>query len=314
MSNYDMKVDESKVVQTSFVTTLYDEYLTSYHLKKNFRTYKHFHPSEMGGCIRKAVALMLDVPGDFYTHGRAQRTFANGHKTHDRLQADMGDMGILLGYWKCVACGHVMGREERHGIKKPSDCSKCHKPAMSRPVTDDDGNVRMPARPIFDYKEIAVKHPTLNISGHCDGIIDTGSIKFIIDYKTIESNQFDNIVDRGVPHDKYIAQINQYMDILEVPLGLIFYENSNNKKTTEFFLKPDPVLLESIYAKVAMGQEYADRGELPPIPHKYALNPANHDCMGFPGYPPCPFLRACFPAEFAAGRWEEKLAKFNKMV
>lgn len=309
----ETKLDTTKIVPTQFVTKCYDTYLTGFHLKKNFRSYKHYHPSELGGCIRKAVAMYLNWPGDFYTHGRAQRTFANGHKTHERLQDDMGDMGILLGRWRCIKCDGVMGKEEKHGIKKPTDCEFCHNPKMTREVIDDEGNVQMPPRAIFEYREIPVFHKRLNISGHCDGIIEVNGLKFIIDYKTISMSQFEVITDDGIPHEKYVSQINLYMDMLEVPLGLIYYENSNTKLTAEYFCKQDAPLVEGLYAKVEYGDEYAQRGQLPPIPPKLALNPANNECMGFPGYPPCPLLRTCFPKEFEKANWSEKFKKFVKM-
>lgn len=281
---------------------LYDEYLTGDHKKRDFRDYTYFHPSDMGVCIRRAFFEKNGFDGNYFTNGRVERTFANGHSTHWRLQEHFGRLGIAYGRWMCENCEEVIGKEEKIGVPKPTTCPFCHSPKMSRPVVDNKGNVIKGPEPMFTYCELPVRDDSLNMRGHVDMVAKLKNYFFVIDFKTASDFSFNKLIESGVPTAAYVFQINIYMYMLGIERGIIFYEDSNSKKIKEFYVQKDQQIIEEVKKRIEIATEAERLGSIPPIPEYLKpsrTQPCSFYCKGFPNYPPCPFLHMCHPEEYA---------------
>src|SRR4051812_31211094 len=72
------------------------------------RSYKRYHPSEWGKCLRKQQYMHFRDMGYIEVEralnaGQMIRTFDKGHNMHHRWQQHyFAEMDILRGYWKCA--------------------------------------------------------------------------------------------------------------------------------------------------------------------------------------------------------------------
>ena len=188
------------------------------------RSYKHYHPSELGKCLRKAQYSRYVEFGWIDLEkkdidSQKLRLFDKGHNMHARWQKYFIDIGILRGIWKCSnpLCDKTYGNTERIGCFRPKDC-KC-------------------GSKYFRYKENGVFDAELNIRGNCDLILDFSPMKsekklfdgvrkafnldhlpdkpIVIDMKTINQEQFTRQVIKKGPHPEYIIQLIIYIHLLE---------------------------------------------------------------------------------------------------
>ena len=295
---------------------IYDDYLIGEHQSYDYRDYSYFHPSDMGVCIRKAYLEKIGHEGEYYTNGRVERTFVNGHSTHARYQEHFSRMGIIYGYWKCLNCLEILGTHEKIGIVKPSTCSYCNSPRMSRPIVDNKSNIIRGPEPLFEYKEIAVQDDELNLRGHVDCVIKLKDHFFVVDFKTASDFAFNKVKEDRVPTASYVFQINIYMYILGIPQGFILYEDSNSKKIKEFFVKQDDAIIEEVKKRLNLAAIAEKTGSIPPIPDTLIptkTQPCSFYCKGFPGFPPCQFLSMCHPNEHAKLKNNGVLAGFARV-
>lgn len=88
------------------------------------------------------------------------------------------------------------------------------------------------------------------ISGSADAIVDIpGQGKYLVDFKTQKSLDFNQ---QDLPEwckDKYICQINLYMDIFKVHQGLFVCINKDTSKFKEILVSYNKPLVEAIYRK-----------------------------------------------------------------
>lgn len=291
------------------ITRIYDKWITTDHLNSQFRSYSLFHPSDIGYCLLKAVLMRMNFPGKFYTLPKMQRTFENGHSTHERLQRHLGEIGILQGRWKCYNCHSILGLEHPHGIKRPVGCDVCNKALMRKAVIDDDGNIVSGPKVLFEYIELPVYDEKLEISGHTDGVLNINNNLFVIDFKTCSKSVYEELERKKVPMEAHIYQVNIYMYLLGINAGILFYENKNSLDIKEFLLVLDNDIINEFQRRVSYGIECYRNKTIPDIPEY--LIPETDDyrdlkfsCQGYPApfgsvkYPPCPFIYHCFSKQY----------------
>lgn len=289
------------------------------------RSYDHYHPSEWGKCLRMqqykhyAWEGMLKVTPNHFD-SRMLRLFGKGHNMHVRWTEYFGEIGVLKGFWRCQnqACKmfddngkprvltqdqicqmfagnpRVYGTEEKFGVYEPEKCvCGCTK---------------------FEYEELAVVAPELNIYGHCDLIFDCTNLKadrfkgvretfarkylpqdgqvVVGDMKTIGSSAWKNQLERKGPHSYYLVQLTCYVHILGCDYGLLMYENKDNSEMKWYKVERNDEWWEDICWQAKTMQDMAKSTDAngkpaPKLPPPRPTAKSSYDCKN------CDFKAIC---------------------
>lgn len=273
------------------------------------RSYKHYHPSEFGKCLRHQqykhfVELGYINVEHVANSGQTIRTFDKGHNMHHRWQQwYFAEMGILRGVWKCAntMClafdnegkfrwdalkeeqrteiwkgrTRVYGEDDKLGCFRPDKCA-C-------------GSTK------FYYHELEVKSEELNFLGHCDIVLDFQKFDpekyksvrknfnmlnfpkrpIVIDMKTVGDWQFKNQVQKLGVHKAYIIQLNIYMHLLDCEYGVVIYENKSDSITAPFKIDRDDSIFDTVKEQATMMKALAEKRLLPP---PRPLDESDYEC------------------------------------
>jgi len=133
-----------------------------------WRDTAHIHPSEMAKadwCPRETYFRMTnEAITDPVTNPSFQMEsiFEEGHEIHRKWQTWFWEMGVLYGWWMCVACGHEWE------ACSPQICPRCF--AIKDAVS---------------YLEVPIEVPEYQILGHSDGAIHDAKGKVLIEVKSV---------------------------------------------------------------------------------------------------------------------------------
>lgn len=266
----------------SVLTEMYENYMVREGTESDKRRkYDHFHPSSFGQCLRKTAFQFYGVPRDEELEPRVRRIFAAGHAHHHRMQTDFSKMGILRGYWKCLRCHKIHGKDEKWGVFMPVKCS------CDKLLPDDFPTRKLYGDSLFEYEEITVKDAEHGFEGHCDGIIelvkDEEDSRYVIDFKTVNGEKFKFLKS---PDPVYVTQIRIYMWILGISQGIIFYEEKNTHEIKEYHIYQDENHIAEIRNSAKKLQEILKLEKIPSIPKIYAKD--KKPCMY------CEFKKKCW--------------------
>jgi len=105
--------------------------------------------------------------------------------------------------------------------------------------------------------EAEVWNEEFEIYGHCDGILQLGDQKGILEIKSINSNGFWNLY---APKPEHLIQVHVYMFCLAIPRGVLLYEEKDTQELKNFFVKEDPVIRDGILEKIKRVQKRVREG------------------------------------------------------
>ena len=266
-----MAYEEYTPKEISALIGLIDTYLRwNQYKQKDSRSYKHYHPSEWGYCLRVQQYKHYIEKGYISSEyesldSKTLRLFDKGHNMHSRWVKYFDRIGnILLGKWKCTnqLC-YVFtdeGKQKKLSVEELEDLYKSFKSRIYgedtpifRPEKCICGNTR------FRYEEATVKDASLNMKGHADTIINCSNLNIdmfkdvditfdkrflpigdknvVIDFKTINDRNYVNQLERRKAHKGYKIQLTIYIHILGCEYGVLLYENKNNSET-KYFVVP----------------------------------------------------------------------------
>lgn len=95
--------------------------------------------------------------------------------------------------------------------------------------------------------EVPLVDEDYEIQGHCDGIVEINGMKGVLEIKSINLNGFYALHE---PKAEHILQLNIYMHCLNIPRGVLLYENKNNQELKEFFVKQDTGIVNEVLNKI----------------------------------------------------------------
>jgi hypothetical protein len=110
---------------------------------------------------------------------------------------------------------------------------------------------------ILKELEVPIENKEYEIRGHTDGILEIESKTGVLEIKSINSMGFYSLYQ---PKNDHLIQINIYMFCLDIPRGLLLYENKDNQELKEFFVKQDPLILNPILDKIRIVQGMIQKG------------------------------------------------------
>lgn len=186
-----------------------------------------------------------------------------GTVVHRQLQYYAGLTGkVREGQWRCPACGALTVRgvpmpvqaveNEETGLedKYPARCRRCK-----------GGNLAM--FPPWLYVEPRLVEAAkgvpeqFRVVGHADGIwtvaviVDGKShlLRVLVDYKTSNLNGFDEKYGE-LPAQKYVSQMQVYLNLAEVEVGLILYYSKNDSRHKNCLVRRDRAFWNTLVERV----------------------------------------------------------------
>lgn len=161
--------------------------------------------------------------------------------------------------------------------------------------------------------EVRVEDLALNLAGSADIIISGHQLKRVVEslpgeesasYLLEIKSKGDNLVASGDssfekytkdPELSHIAQVQGYMEYLEIDWALIIYINKRTGESVGFWVKRDATTGKMIKEKALYIKEFVDRKELPPHPY----NIDDEKCIGKQRrdgtrYFICPWQKVCW--------------------
>lgn len=107
--------------------------------------------------------------------------------------------------------------------------------------------------------ECPVENREYEIRGRVDGILEIDGKKGVLEIKSINSQGFYGLFE---PDEKHLIQVNVYMFCLEIPRGVILYENKDNQDLKEFFVKQNPEVIQPVLEKIKLVQNWILMGKV----------------------------------------------------
>lgn len=257
------------------------------------RTYEICHPSSFGKCLRLAQYQrygdigLIEKPSSGID-SRVLRLFDTGHSMHERFASYFANLGVLRGIWECTNpfCGFYndKGEHSPHDIEE----AKSNPPPRRKYGNNEKIGVLRPKKCLcghekFAYREVNVYSKELNFSGHVDSILDysqfdsdifNGTKKafnsnripdhpVIVDYKTIASFGWRKI-DRSGPSREYVVQLTIYNNLLDIPFGILLYENKDTSEIRCYKVEKNEHLFELLCSQSKLMNEMVETKRLPP--------------------------------------------------
>ena len=120
---------------------------------------------------------------------------------------------------------------------------------------------------ILVAEEIPVTHDDPPIEGTADGIIDLDGHK-LIELKSISNEGFHYRKLHNKAKDDHFRQAQIYMRCLDLPSGLVIYENKNNQEILPIFIERDDAFIDKLFKKYKGIYEAFLNQEIPAQPYK----------------------------------------------
>lgn len=117
---------------------------------------------------------------------------------------------------------------------------------------------------ILVTEEAPIIYEELNISGRLDAIIMIDNNIAIAELKSCGENPFNKMKEANEPDPKYVAQIQLYMHITGVDLGVIYVENKNTQDVLEFWLSYDEEYCKKLLRKLKTVLAYVEKNSVIP--------------------------------------------------
>ena len=315
--------------EVSSLMGLIDTYMRwNQYSQKDDRSYKHYHPSEWGYCLRlqqyKHYVEMGYISSEFEPFdSKLLRLFDKGHNMHNRWTNYFDRIGgILLGRWRCTnnMC-YAFTDEGKQKKLTTKELDELYKNPKSR-MYGKDGPIFKPDKCVcgnkrFEYEETSVKCPELNIKGRADAVINCSNLnvdKFkdvsitfdkrylpigdknvVIDFKTINDRNYTNQLERKGAHKSYRIQLTIYTHILDCEYGILLYENKNDSKTKYFTVPRNDKWWELIKKQASTMMDMAS-GSVHRLPPPRPLKRDCYECKG------CNFRNLCKKSSI----WDKK--------
>lgn len=272
------------------IKNLVDLHLQWKNLNGPPRGYEIYHPSAFGSCLRRMQYQRYAERGYIETKPESAapnmiRIWDTGHNRGDAWAGYFADMGVLRGIWRCINpdCIYYDDNGVRHDVKqidKPRVYGRDNKIGCFQPEKCCCGNCQ------FAYDEVTVVSEELNFRGHCDLILDFSRFDpsrysegnpvpfvmkledlpqepIVVDMKTCNSFKFKRKLS-SVPDFHYRVQVLIYTYLLDVPYGVLIYENKDNSETKIYQVPRNDEMWEKIKEQAHKMNAMVDKKLLPP--------------------------------------------------
>lgn len=251
----------------------------------------------------EAIRVEYDVEEVDTFDAKTIRIFEVGRQFETFLRDRvLGKMGISLGRWRCIACGHVPEQINGHPrYARPEECPLCKslvfKHAQVNAAQFKGLRHKPPER--FSYVEEWVRDEGSKVGGFIDGFVYFNTRFFILEAKTVNANRFRQVKKSG-PFPDHIAQIQIYLKHTRFEDGILWYYNKDNGAELLFYVKHDFEFSRKMNNKGYHLQNYfQDRT----MPYKICSSPTCARAKKCPVVSQC-FSEQCFSSQ--SRYWRQK--------
>ena len=167
----------------------------------------HFRPSQINNpyaCHRRAALMRLEgIYTDRVKEDPAKiRIMNEGTLLHGYIQTELlGPTGALFGHWRCKSCRRTIHRfcvtptdlcPNLFGVVDPQQPGD----VLGEPCADTQRALLARGEAAWEYEELTVEHPELNLIGHVDGVLlDRTDLRL---WRTLELKTTGPLSVRGV--------------------------------------------------------------------------------------------------------------------
>jgi hypothetical protein len=182
----------------------------------NYKRKHTIRPSEISGCTRKIVRMLLNQIQQKPVEPKQQRIFDNGNSVHRRY---------LKSYLPAIGNVAIVEIEENGAlVQKP-------------------------------FIEVSIEDPELWLKGAPDAVVinKRDDLPYIFELKSIKQESFEIL---EAPSEEYLDQVHLYMYMTKIPRAIVFYENKNNQDIIDFYIELDQARLDGLLEKAKSIKEY----------------------------------------------------------
>jgi len=306
-------------------------------LQKDDRSYKHYHPSEFGKCLRRQQYLHYTELGYLQVEkssfeSRILRLFDKGHNMHSRWTDYFDGMGILRGLWKCKNpfCMNIDDKgivlDSSNLVSSYSKKNETRIYGKKNVMGEFKPDLCVCGCPDFEYVETPVISSEMNMKGRADAVLDFSGLKIgqfegvedsfdksifpknpiVVDMKTINDYDFKNRLVKIGPHPEYVIQLTTYIHLLGCEFGVLLYENKNDSQIKSFKIPRNDKRFAIIKDQARMMVEMAS-GENKLLPPPRPSSRSCYECKK------CEFSSVCLTSSvWKDDKLDEKRQKFYK--
>lgn len=197
-----------------------------------------FYPSSLALPDRDIVLSMLGYVGK-PQNGDQIRVMDNGTYFHERMEALLEDMGIMI-------APELPLKDKELCVSGRSDAIIWN---PYRKETDPDGEIISLVNPAG---ELVYEGPENYVC--------------LVEFKSINENGFYNL-RKSKPKDAHEEQLQLYFYLTGITNGIVYYENKNNQRHTEYYIQRDDDKIKAVTSRIKRLIERARNHDIPDPEH-----------------------------------------------
>ena len=220
-----------------------------------------FYPSSIGQTDRDIVLGMLGYIGT-PPRGEGILIMEKGTSFHNRMEAIFEDMGIMIAPELSLKDAelHISGR---------SDAIVWN---FLREEDEPDGEI------------ITLRNPENEVIYH-----GPENYVLLVEFKSISEKGYYGL-RKSKPKDEHMQQLQLYFYLTGITKGIVYYENKNNQKSTEYIVDRDEEIIHDVTSRIKRLVKMAEEGTVPEpehVPTDFASRFSNYKDITHPN--PNPF-------------------------
>jgi len=116
--------------------------------------------------------------------------------------------------------------------------------------------------------EFSIKNDKLRISARPDALVSVDHMEAdtpiaIAELKSMNAKGFARLVQTNTPKEEHVMQLQLYMHLTGIHLGVIIVENKDTQDLWEYWTDYDPAMANKLVEKIMMVNVCVDEGMLP---------------------------------------------------
>lgn len=279
IKQYDEATRDKFKEKTSLIEIIHGHLQEQELAKRDKYDPKKFYPSSAGMCSRRIVYQMMGFPGEI-SNGRGLLILENGNYFHSRIESILGDTGLLIS-------PELSFKKEEWRVSGRSDAI-IHNFLEHEPST----NIITLKEAIYDLDEKG--EAKRGEDGHRiilgEKVVYEGPDNdvIIVELKSISDSGF-KYLDRTGGKDGHKKQLQLYMHLTGIKMGMLLYENKNTQEMKEYFVPYDPEMAQVIIDQIILVNKCVDEGTFP----EKEYDQLSFECRY------CPYSNICWPIKYS---------------
>lgn len=245
----DQYIEKCEKQPTNIVELIHRQMQKNNNKKKEGRNVCKYYPSSAGKCSRAIVYQMLGYEQK-EMEGRILSILENGNYMHSRIEDILEQTGLMVA--------------PELSFEKPEWRISGRSDAVIRNFLphESSNNIIKLTEPVYKLDEN--KDPVRDEQGNKikleDKLIYEGADNdvMIVELKSVSDKGFNY-----TPKEEHQLQLQLYMYLTGIKLGILLYENKNTQELKEFHFEYDEKKAQRVVNQIIYVNDHVDRKELP---------------------------------------------------